>query len=211
MPLSVVIQAGGNSSRMGQNKALMNFCGQPLISRVIQRIQPVAAEILITTNQPEDLEFLRIPLAPDVFPGQGPLGGLFTALISARYSEISVIACDMPLINPQVLLKEYQLLLEENVAAVVPATPGGLEPLHAVYRRDACLPPIQAALEQKQKRVTSWFQAANVRILSVEETMQMNPGLLSFFNINTPEDFVQGELLAKQEPVSPEKRYTNNK
>ena len=73
--LSVVIQAGGQSSRMGQDKALKLFLGRPLIQRVIERLQPIADELLVTTNHPEDYAFLNLPLFTDLKPGRGALGG----------------------------------------------------------------------------------------------------------------------------------------
>ncbi|RME08873.1 MAG: molybdopterin-guanine dinucleotide biosynthesis protein MobB, partial [Anaerolineae bacterium] len=77
--LSVVIQAGGRSSRMGQDKALMPFLGEPLVRRVLRRLRPLADELLITTNNPQDYPPLGVRLVPDVIPDRGALGGLLTA------------------------------------------------------------------------------------------------------------------------------------
>ena len=77
--LSVVVQSGGQSTRMGENKALRIFLGRPLIQRVVERLAPIADELLVTTNQPEAYAFLKLPLLPDLQPGRGPLGGLHTA------------------------------------------------------------------------------------------------------------------------------------
>ena len=68
---SIVIQAGGQSSRMGQDKALLPFLGEPLIQRVLDRVRPIADEILVTTNQPDSYQFLDVPLYTDVTPGRG--------------------------------------------------------------------------------------------------------------------------------------------
>jgi len=73
---SVVIQAGGESRRMGQDKALLPFLGEPLIERVINRVVPYADELLITTNNPEDYKVFNVPLFQDILPGIGALGGL---------------------------------------------------------------------------------------------------------------------------------------
>src|SRR5512138_1280386 len=96
---TVVINAGGESRRMGENKALKRFAGQVLIERIISRLRPLAQEILITTNQPELYGFLELPLVPDLITGKGALGGLYTALSSACYSYVGVVACDMPFVN----------------------------------------------------------------------------------------------------------------
>ena len=85
--MSVVIQAGGESSRMGQDKALLPFLGKPMISRVMARLAPIAEEMLVTTNHPEDYSFLDIPLFSDLNPGHGALGGLYTALSVASHAQ----------------------------------------------------------------------------------------------------------------------------
>src|SRR3970040_1082192 len=96
--LTVCIQAGGQSSRMGEDKALKPFLGRPLIQRLIERLSPVADELIVTSNRPEDYAFLdpRFTLHTDLKPGRGALGGLYTALASAAHPIVAVIACDMP-------------------------------------------------------------------------------------------------------------------
>ena len=95
--LTVCIQAGGQSSRMGEDKALKPFLGRPLIQRVIERLSPVADELIVTTNRPDDYRFLRLALRADLKPGRGALGGLYTAIASAAHPIVAVVACDMPL------------------------------------------------------------------------------------------------------------------
>src|SRR5512138_1558865 len=115
--LSVVIQAGGQSTRMGENKALKPFLGRPLIQRVLARLSPVADELIVTTNQPADFSFLSLPLLPDLRPGRGPLGGLFTALAAAHYPYVGVVACDMPFCSAE-LLAASAAILEQEAADV---------------------------------------------------------------------------------------------
>jgi molybdopterin-guanine dinucleotide biosynthesis protein A len=93
--LSIVIQAGGESQRMGQDKALIPILGQTLIERVLDRLSHLGDEILITTNNPECYRFLNLPLIADVLPGRGALGGLYSALNAARGPHVAVVACDM--------------------------------------------------------------------------------------------------------------------
>src|SRR5215204_3397973 len=94
--LTVCIQAGGQSSRMGEDKALKMFLERPLIQRVVERLSPIADEIIVTTNRPEDYSFLGLRLFPDLKLGRGALGGLYTAIASASHPSVAVIACDMP-------------------------------------------------------------------------------------------------------------------
>ena len=97
--LSIVVLAGGESRRMGQNKALMPFLKQPLIERVVKRLAPFADELLVISNKPDQYEFLGVSLTPDIMPGRGALGGLYTALSSAHQPLAAVVACDMPFVN----------------------------------------------------------------------------------------------------------------
>ena len=94
--LTVVIQAGGQSSRMGEDKALKPFLGRPLIQRVIESLTPISDEMIVTTNRPAEYGFLNLRLIPDLKPGRGALGGLYTAIASASHPFVAVAACDMP-------------------------------------------------------------------------------------------------------------------
>ena len=194
--LTLIVQAGGESRRMGQDKALLPFLGRPLIQRVIERLASVGDEVLVTTNRPEAYAFLGVPLAPDLLPGRGALGGLYTALSAARQPLVGVVACDMPFASPALLEAERELLLESGAQAVIPRHADGTEPFHAVYDRAACLPAVEAALQEGKWRVDAWFPAANLRFLSPAEIKTLDPLGLAFWNVNTPEEFQRAERLA---------------
>jgi molybdenum cofactor guanylyltransferase len=195
--LSVVIQAGGQSRRMGRDKGLLPFLGQPLIQRLVERLSPIAAEVLVTTNHPQDYAFLGLRLVEDLLPGRGALGGLYTALSAARFPLVAVVACDLPFASPALLEDAAQLLVESNVDVVVPRSPSGLEPLHAVYRRETCLPVVKAALEAGQLKLIDWFPQVRLLERSAGEIAALDPSGLAFFNINTPQDLLQAERLAE--------------
>ncbi len=194
--LSVVIQAGGQSSRMGQDKALKLFLGRPLIQRVIERLQRIADELLVTTNHPEDYAFLNLPLFTDLKPGRGPLGGLYTALFSAKHSIVAVAACDMPFANAELFKAASDILVQEEADVVIAKTGEGYEPLHAVYRREICIPAIEAAIDSDKWRMDSWFPQVKIRLLTLDEIKRYDPDGLAFSNINTPEEFTQAEQRA---------------
>ncbi|GIK10327.1 MAG: hypothetical protein JETCAE02_25300 [Anaerolineaceae bacterium] len=194
---SLVIQAGGQSSRMGQDKALKPFLGRPLIRYVIDRLASLADEIIVTTNRPEDYAFLDLRLVPDLAPGRGSLGGLYTALASATRPIVGVVACDMPFASAALLETATRLLVEEAADVVIAKTEEGYEPFHAVYRRAACVPAIQSAIEADKWKVISWFPAVKVRELTPAEVSAADPEGRAFRNVNTPEEFVEAERLAK--------------
>ncbi|HMD90925.1 MAG TPA: molybdenum cofactor guanylyltransferase [Anaerolineaceae bacterium] len=194
--LTIAVQAGGESRRMGRNKAIIPFLGNPLIERVIDRVKPLAEELLITTNQPQDFKFLEYPLISDIFPGKGALGGLYTALYAASSNIIAVVACDMPFVNPVLLQAEIDLLTKLNADVVIPNGKTGLEPFHSVYRKKTCLPAILTAINTNQKRIISWFPSVNVRVMEPEEVFIHDPTQLAFLNINTLEELAQAEQIA---------------
>jgi molybdopterin-guanine dinucleotide biosynthesis protein A len=195
--VSLVIQAGGNSRRMGEDKGRKLFLGRPLIQRVVDRIAPIANEILVTTNHPVDYAFLNLRVVPDLIPGRGALGGIYTALASARYPIVAVVACDMPFASAALLEAAISLLDREEMDVVVPRSTGGFEPLHAIYRRLTCLPVVRTAIDANQLKIIDWFSSVRVRELSLDEVAAIDPSGLVFRNVNTPKEFSEAELLAQ--------------
>jgi molybdopterin-guanine dinucleotide biosynthesis protein A len=195
--ISLVIQSGGNSKRMGEDKALKLFLGRPLIQWVVERLALLANEVLVTTNRPDDYAFLNLRLFPDLIPGRGAQGGLYTALACASHPIVAVVACDMPFACAALFEKAIGLLVREEMDVVIPRSSEGLEPLHAVYRRATCLPAIQAAISANQLKIINWFPSVRVREVSVNDVAMADPSGLVFWNINTPEEFSQAEQLAQ--------------
>jgi molybdopterin-guanine dinucleotide biosynthesis protein A len=194
--LTVCIQAGGQSSRMGEDKALKTFLGRPLIQRVIERVSSIADELIVTTNRPDEYRFLDLRLISDLKPGRGALGGLYTAIASASHLTVAVVACDMPFASPSLLRAASRILVEEDADVVIPRSEEGYEPLHAVYRRETCRPAIESAIEADQWKVIAWFPQVKVRVLTLEEIREHDPASLAFWNVNTPEEFLEAEKIA---------------
>jgi len=198
--LTVCIQAGGQSSRMGEDKALKPFLGRPLIQRVIERLSPVADELIVTTNRPEDYAFLDLRLVADLKPGRGALGGLYTAIASAAHPIVAVVACDMPFASAKLIEAGSRLLVEEESDVVIARSDEGYEPLHAIYRRETCLPAIEAAIDADQWKVIAWFPQVKVRVLTPDEIKRYDTLGLAFWNVNTPEEFAEAERISLSLP-----------
>jgi len=181
---------------MGEDKALKQFLGHPLIQRVVERLDPIADEIIVTTNRPDAYAFLNLRLVSDLKPGRGALGGLYTAIASATHPIVAVVACDMPFASPKLIEAMSKLLVEEEVDVVIAKSDEGYEPLHAIYRRDTCLPAIESAIAADQWKVIAWFPQVKVRVLTPEEIKSADPNSLAFWNVNTPEEFTKAEQLA---------------
>lgn len=205
--VSVVIQAGGESKRMGRSKATVPFRGRPLICRLVERLAPVADELIITTNEPENLAFLhrefpelRIQLVCDAFNERGALPGLYTALQAARNPYVAAVACDMVFASPSLVVAEALEMTKSGADVVVPVNKHGFEPFHAVYRRMGCLPAVRQALEAGEKRAQVFFESVNVREFPQEKVLEAEPMGGCFINANTPEELAALEqVVAAQE------------
>lgn len=204
--VTVVIQAGGESRRMGQSKATVPFAGRPLICRLVERLGPVADDLIITTNEPERLAFLhaefpqfRIQLVCDAFNVRGALPGLYTALQAARNPYVAVVACDMVFASASLVVAEALAMNESGADVVVPVNKHGFEPFHAMYRRMGCLPAVRAALDRGERRAQGFFADVNVCEFPQERVLEVEPMGGCFINANTPEELraIEETILAK--------------
>lgn len=180
-----VILAGGKSSRMGFNKALLQVEGTPLIRILIDRILPITKRILISSNDAADYGFLNFPVIPDRYPDYGPLAGLHAAMLEHIAPLYLVLACDLPNLQTQVM--RNLLAFAEGFDAAIPRSGNGMaHPLCAVYRR-TCLPTIEIALQQGEKKVITTFLDSTLHIgwIAPKEGQFDDADLA---NINTPED-----------------------
>jgi molybdopterin-guanine dinucleotide biosynthesis protein A len=203
--LTVAVQAGGQSSRMGEDKALKLFLGRPLIERVIERLTPIADEMIVTTNRPAEYGFLKdIRLITDLKPGRGALGGLYTAVASAAHPFVAVVACDMPFASANFFESASSLMVGSEADVIIVKTEQGYEPLHALYRRETCLPAIEAAIDADQWKVTSWFSQ-----VKVHEVKDFDP--VCFWNLNTTEEFAKAEDKVRSGAKPPNKHKHNKK
>lgn len=192
-----VILAGGQSSRMGQNKALMSLGEQRLIDRVVDVLGQVFAERLLVTNTPELYADLGVPMVGDVWPGKGSLGGIYSALSQATTPYCLVVACDMPFLNSALL--HYLSVQIADYDVVIPDVLGELQTLHAIYSK-ACLAAIASRLEANRLRIVGFFPDVRVRTVTEEEVQAFDPELLAFHNLNTPEEFAAATQRLRRMP-----------
>jgi molybdopterin-guanine dinucleotide biosynthesis protein A len=181
---------------MGEDKALKPFLGHPLIQRVVDRLSPIADELIVTTNRPVDYEFLNVRLFSDIKPDRGALGGLYTAVASAAHPQVAVVACDMPFASTKLIEGMSRLMVQNEADVVIAKSDGGYEPLHALYRRETCLPAIESAIDADLWKVIAWFPQVKVHVLTSDELKTIDPGGLAFWNVNTPEEFAKAEKIA---------------
>jgi len=196
---SGVILAGGQSRRFGRDKAIEPIAGQPLIRRVIERIELLCGEIVVVVADQDRGDALPLDqqhrVVLDRYPGTGSLGGIFSGLEAANNQWVIAVACDMPFLNLKLL--GQMLSLREDADAVVPVVEGRPEPTHALYSK-ACLPFIEPRLLAGDLKISGFFDEVRVKYVPQEDVASFDPECLSFFNINTPQDLDKALALAAQ-------------
>jgi len=184
--ITAVILAGGQSSRMGSNKALLPYRGGRFIETIHRQLLELFPEVLLVTNNPEQYEFLPCCKVADCYPGMGALAGLHAGLYHATTPHIFAVACDMPYLNSALIRRLSNLRNQADV--VIPQVENGLEPLHALYGK-GCLPFMEQALLADRRRIVSFFPQVRVQQFSQDQVATIDPTFASFRNVNTPSDY----------------------
>jgi len=179
-----VILAGGKSSRMGQNKALLHYENKPLIEHAVEKLSGIFSRVVLSVNDPEAFPQFDLPHVTDQYPETGPLGAIASVLETGE-RRIFAAACDMPFLNPHLI--EFICSLEKN-DAVVPVWGEKPEVLHAVYSA-ALLPTFQFWLKHGRYRIIDAIEESSVLYLLQQEIAKLDPDGNSFRNINTPADY----------------------
>lgn len=179
-----VVLAGGQSSRMGRDKALMEIDGRTMLDRAVELLRPHVREILVV-GDPSKYTTSHGTVIPDEIPGQGPLGGLTTALKRARYVRMLVIACDLPELNDR-LLTRLKTALDERHDAAVPKHDGLIEPLAAAYHLRA-LEAFDQCLKERILKMSDALARVRSAWVEVSPGEEGWPSTL-FRNVNAPSD-----------------------
>jgi molybdopterin-guanine dinucleotide biosynthesis protein A len=179
------ILLGGKSSRYGSNKAFVEIEGVRLVDRVARVMKSIFHRVLLVTNTPDEYEYLKIPMVEDLIKGLGPMGGIYTGLMTMPDEAGFFVACDMPFLSESLI--RHMVDVRDDFDVVVPRMDWMLEPLHALYSKK-CLPIIQEAIGQNEHQILKCFAKLRVRYVDEEELRLWNPDLKSFFNINKPQD-----------------------
>ena len=181
---TAVIMAGGDSRRMGQDKANLQLGGRTLLQSVFATLQPLFPEVIVSVRQPRPE--IDLPQVCDDAAYSGPLAGLAAALAQASSPWIFVVACDMPFITPAVI--EYLALQRVDCQAVVPMVGGYPQPMAAFYAT-GCLKVVQDILDSNGKHsMLAPLEMLKVCYVSEAQMLSVDPQLRSFFDLDTPQD-----------------------
>lgn len=184
--ISVVVLAGGRSSRMGKDKALLPLGGRTLLEHVLDRVKPLTEDVVVVTRDPRRFQDLPARVVGDEPGPRGALTGLYSGLRATRNDLALAVACDMPFLNLRLI--RYMALLAPGHDVVIPRVRGFLEPLHAFYRK-SCLGPIREVLDRGEQKVIAFFPQVRVRVVEGWNLEVFDPAYRSFINVNTPEDW----------------------
>jgi molybdopterin-guanine dinucleotide biosynthesis protein A len=181
------ILAGGASSRMGRDKALVEIGGALLLVRTARLLEPLAATVTVI-GPPERYASLGLRVAPDDSTGLGPLAGMATALRISRSEWNLIVGCDLPYLRSEWLEWLIRRALVSSADALVPKTVRGLEPLCAIYRA-RCAPTLAAAIAAGVRKVTDALSELEIEELTPNHWQAVHPGNAILRNMNTPADY----------------------
>lgn len=198
-PLAAAILVGGQSRRMGTNKALLRLApdGLTVIELVVAAVQHVTTEVVLVGAQPDQAGYPKLPWVPDDPTGIGPLGGIQAALASAHHDRLLIVACDMPFLEPALL--RYMAAQPPDYDLLLPEIGQQLQPMHAIYHRSS-LPVITRHLAGGDYRVQGWFGEANLTVIPETTVAQHDPSLHSCLNLNTPADLALARHIFTEQP-----------
>jgi molybdopterin-guanine dinucleotide biosynthesis protein A len=195
-----IVLAGGRSSRLGKEKHTEEIAGESLIERTIGSLSLISTEILIVISNRQSkstfASYAEAKTVVDLYPGKGPLVGIYTGLVHSSNLYNLAVACDMPFLNLDLL--RHMIALSPRFDVVMPRIDNLIEPLHAVYSKN-CLVSMKSLIEKGSLKISDLLDSVSVRYVEKVEIDKFDPKRLSFFNINTKADLEKAQLLASRD------------
>jgi molybdopterin-guanine dinucleotide biosynthesis protein A len=187
-----IVLAGGESRRMGRDKAFLKLDGVPLIEHVLRTLRSIFPRIIIVTNNPSAYALYDAVVVTDAVYKRCPLTGIYSGLLHSTDEYNFVAACDMPFLNPGLI--SYMTGLVKDHDIVVPMIAGRVEPLHAIYSKKL-LPIIEKRLQGDALQVRGIFEEARLRYVTETEIDRYDPERRSLKNLNTLEEYKEATCL----------------
>lgn len=195
------ILAGGESRRMGRDKARLVLGGKTFLERIVAELAPVVVSVgIVGSFRDDDFAVNGRPLqvVPDVFERWGALGGLHAALSATRTDWALIVACDMPFVTRDLFL--HLAGLREDYDSVAPLQADGRpQPLCGLYRAERCRPATEKLIKVGERRPVTLLQSLRTRWVAFAELAGMEGANRFFANVNTPEDYARAQ---RDEPLS---------
>lgn len=181
--ISGFVMAGGQSSRMGTDKAMLQFEGSTLLSRSIKLIRPFCTSVSVSGQNP-DYGLFQLSVIPDIFPGSGPIGGIHSCLEHSSTDWNLVVGVDLPFLNEELI--GFLIKNTTGFDCVIPRTPSGIEPLAGLYHH-RILPIVTTQIQIGDFKLMHLLEKVNVNFIDCSPLIRKYPRL--FTNLNHPEDY----------------------
>ena len=195
-PCTGVILAGGMNTRFyGQDKAFLSVGGKRIIDHLYSIFNALFEDIILVTNDPHKYLEWDINIVTDLFPVRSSLTGIHAGLFYTLNPFAFFAACDTPFLKKE-LVETLINSIEQGVDVVIPETQAGFEPLCAVYSKE-CLKPVEQQIIQNKLTIRQLFKNRRVKKIPEKVLRKKDPDLISFFNINTPQDQEKAEKMFK--------------
>ena len=194
--VTAFVLAGGKSTRMGKDKAFLEFKGRILLARALELAAAVAKDVRIVGDRSKFAAFGRV--IEDIYRERGPLGGIHAALKSSPTELNLMLAVDLPFVERSFLKYLVSVARDAKVVVTVPRANDGLQPLCAVYRREFAQAAEQS-LAQGKNKIDALFAEVDTKILGPQELSEAGFSAEMFRNLNTPEEFEKAAHIANRE------------
>jgi molybdopterin-guanine dinucleotide biosynthesis protein A len=205
------ILVGGASSRFGRDKAFVELNGITMIERMKSLFVEACIPEVYLVGEPTRYSALGVPCVPDRWPGEGPLGGILTALLDARTRDrtrigcvgfpvqakakwVLIVSCDMPFLTGEWMRELFLRSMRNNAQVVVPRSAGGLEPMCACWRTSARR-VIEAQFNRGTRKIGDVFKHLKTEVLDEPVWKRFDTENRLFWNMNTPADYEEARRI----------------
>jgi len=195
--ITAIILSGGKSSRMGTNKSFLKIGDKTIIERLRDLLQSIFKDVILITNEPDDYQFLNLPIYEDIFRHRGPLAGIHSGLKHSKKNLNFIISCDLPFMTKEMI--NYLIDYKTDKLITVAKADGFIQQLAGKYSKE-CLSPSEKILNeqlenenrnvvQKKRKcnVLSLIDIVGAEIISAESLPFYNEDL--YFNMNRTKDY----------------------
>jgi molybdopterin-guanine dinucleotide biosynthesis protein A len=200
--LDAYILAGGGSTRFGRDKALVEFAGMPMLARMIELMRGLTQEVKIVSAPGKYADF-GAEIVEDKWPGEGPLGGIVTALLHTEANKSAcewniIVSCDMPFLTADWMIFLAKRASKSTDLVVLPHSEHGPEPLCACYRTSAGQ-PLRAVFEGGVRKVTQALKQVKTEVLDERDWKRFDSAGRLFWNMNTAADYAEAQRIVEAE------------
>ncbi len=194
MNITGLVLAGGQSKRMGEDKAFLKFKNKTFLRNILESLDKYCNQIVIVINKEESLYQNEIKnlnaeiiFVKDKYPYEGPLNGILSSLEFIKNDLVYITPCDTPLLNPEIIPYFYQII--NGYDAVIPSIKGKIQPLNALYKKQSLEFTKQVFEKEKKKSLMAFLEKLKIKYVNEEEIKKIDENLYSYFSVNTKESY----------------------